>query len=239
MIGKLAVLFSILVAATATIDGQNTAEIQLTSDPNRAAVADKLVEGRVTAVRDGDTISLRARGGTVYVIRLQGIDAPDENQQWFGESRKSLSDLLLNKQVKALLYKTDGDGRSIASVYFKGRDVGLVQVEAGMAWHYGKFSYEQSAASRKLYAQAEAKARAERLGLWKDENPTAPWIFRGEDKPVEAPPAASTISAASSSNGERRYILGPRGGCYYVSGSGRKVYVQDKSLCGTPSSTKP
>jgi uncharacterized protein YgiM (DUF1202 family) len=28
----------------------------------------------------------------------------------------------------------------------------------------------------------------------------------------------------------RMYIRGPRGGCYYLSGSGRKVYV-DRSLC--------
>jgi hypothetical protein len=29
---------------------------------------------------------------------------------------------------------------------------------------------------------------------------------------------------------DRGYITGPRGGCYYLSGSGRKVYV-DRSLC--------
>jgi len=29
---------------------------------------------------------------------------------------------------------------------------------------------------------------------------------------------------------ERGYIRGPRGGCYYISGSGRKVYV-DRGLC--------
>lgn len=38
--------------------------------------------------------------------------------------------------------------------------------------------------------------------------------------------AATTNSAA----GGRKYILGPRGGCHYVSESGRKVYV-DKSHC--------
>jgi hypothetical protein len=34
----------------------------------------------------------------------------------------------------------------------------------------------------------------------------------------------------SSSATARGYIRGPRGGCYYLSGSGRKVYV-DHSLC--------
>lgn len=241
MIGKLAVLFSILLTSAAMIDGQKAADVQPPSDADTAT--NKLVEGRVTAVQDGDTISLKARGGKVYAVRLQGIDAPDENQEWYKESRKSLSDLLMNKQVKVLLYKADRDGRYIASVYFQGRDVGLVQVEGGMAWYYKKFGYEQSAAGRKLYAQAEAKARTEKLGLWADADPTAPWVFRGEEKPAETVPhlaaaAPATSTAAPSPGDARKYILGPRGGCYYVSASGRKVYVQEKSLCSGPT-TKP
>jgi hypothetical protein len=36
--------------------------------------------------------------------------------------------------------------------------------------------------------------------------------------------------SAPSTGASRGYIRGPRGGCYYFSGSGRKVYV-DRSLC--------
>jgi hypothetical protein len=39
----------------------------------------------------------------------------------------------------------------------------------------------------------------------------------------------SSDSSSRSSSG-RTLIRGPRGGCYYYSGSGRKVYV-DRSLC--------
>ena len=38
-----------------------------------------------------------------------------------------------------------------------------------------------------------------------------------------------SASRASASSG-RTYTRGPRGGCYYVSGSGKKVYV-DRSMC--------
>lgn len=41
------------------------------------------------------------------------------------------------------------------------------------------------------------------------------------------PPTTVRSVPPSSSNG---YIRGPRGGCYYLSGSGRKVYV-DRGLC--------
>lgn len=40
----------------------------------------------------------------------------------------------------------------------------------------------------------------------------------------------SMPTGVSSSSSGRSYIRGPRGGCYYYSGSGRKVYV-DRSLC--------
>lgn len=39
------------------------------------------------------------------------------------------------------------------------------------------------------------------------------------------PPSESPITPTT-----RAFIRGPRGGCYYISGSGRKVYV-DRSLC--------
>jgi hypothetical protein len=41
--------------------------------------------------------------------------------------------------------------------------------------------------------------------------------------PLTEPPSASRST--------RAFIRGPRGGCYYIGGSGRKVYV-DRSLCG-------
>ena len=38
------------------------------------------------------------------------------------------------------------------------------------------------------------------------------------------------IAPTTRSNTGRVYIRGPRGGCYYISGSGSKVYV-DRSVC--------
>lgn len=48
----------------------------------------------------------------------------------------------------------------------------------------------------------------------------------GQSDAVPEPPRTPTRATGSS----RGYIRGPRGGCYYLSGSGRKVYV-DRSLC--------
>lgn len=203
----------------------------------RPGMAQSLIEGKVVRVLDGDTLSVRTPEGPVHIIRLQAIDAPDEKQDHAKKSRRNLEELVEDKDVKVVAHKTDQAGNLIGSVYLLGRDIGLVQIEMGMAWHFKQFGYEQTAASRKSYAQAEAKAKAERLGLWEKGNPVPPWEFRGE-KPVpdranvKAPvKAGATPAPEPEGSGSRKYMLGPRGGCYYVSASGRKVYVDDKSLC--------
>jgi hypothetical protein len=47
---------------------------------------------------------------------------------------------------------------------------------------------------------------------------------------VPANPSPAVASTQSSSSETRSYTKGPKGGCYYMSSSGRKVYV-DHSLC--------
>ena len=53
-----------------------------------------------------------------------------------------------------------------------------------------------------------------------------------EPEPVRVRKPVETYSLPQPvrSSADRGYIRGPRGGCYYISGSGRKVYV-DRSLC--------
>ena len=55
-----------------------------------------------------------------------------------------------------------------------GIDVCLEQVKRGYAWHYKKYQSEQSLEDQRLYANAENKARNERLGLWQENNPNLP-----------------------------------------------------------------
>jgi len=51
-------------------------------------------------------------------------------------------------------------------------------------------------------------------------------------EPVRAITRAETYSVPQPprSKADKTYIRGPRGGCYYISGSGSKVYV-DRSMC--------
>ncbi len=74
--------------------------------------------------------------------------------------------------------KRDRYGRIVGSVIVDGQDVNLVQVKTGMAWFYRYYQKELSAENRKLYAQAEDEARANKKGLWQDKNPMPPWEWR-------------------------------------------------------------
>lgn len=192
----------------------------------------KLLEGKVVLVYEGDVISIEGKNHKIYSIHLQGIDAPDEKQSYFKKSKNRLADLILGKEVRVIVHKKADFDRYIGSVYFEGRDVGLTQIEDGMAWHYKALSYEQSAEDRKRYALAEQKARADRKGLWEDKDPVAPWDFRGDIKPVEDV-ATKTTGLMNTVTG-KTYVMGPRGGCYYLNESGVKVYVRDKTLCAKP-----
>jgi endonuclease YncB( thermonuclease family) len=45
-------------------------------------------------------------------------------------------------------------------------------IKDGYAWHYKKYSKDNS------FAKAEQQARAGRKGLWNNNNAVAPWEFR-------------------------------------------------------------
>jgi hypothetical protein len=75
---------------------------------------------------------------------------------------------------------TDRYGRTVANVTIAGTDVSLALVQAGMAWHFLRYSEDPKLAA------AEREARTAHRGLWADPSPVAPWSFRLEQM-VAAP----------------------------------------------------
>ncbi len=198
-----------------------------------------LIEGKVVAVEDGDTFSVQTADEVVHQIRFQAVDAPENRQPYYVKSAKNLKELLLNKTVKVVVLAKDSGGRLIGTVFLDGQDVGLTQLENGMAWYYKRYAYDQTSAARKAYADAQTKAAADRKGLWEGKNQIPPWVFRGEIFTSSAPAVTHVVPVPTNASlpaqtVERKYFLGPRGGCYYLNDAGAKVYVKDKSLCGSP-----
>jgi endonuclease YncB( thermonuclease family) len=63
-----------------------------------------------------------------------------------------------------------------------GKDINLEMVQKGMAWHYKKYIKSQNVEDRQSYNNAEQDARLNKIGLWSDVNPVAPWEWRKLNK---------------------------------------------------------
>jgi endonuclease YncB( thermonuclease family) len=146
------------------------------------SVSAETFTGRVVAVADGDTLTVLDASKNQHKIRLAGIDAPEKKQAFGNRSKESLSNLAFGKPVTIETEKLDRYGREVGKVLVNGKDVNLVQVERGMAWHYKAYEREQSANDRMIYAAAELSAREAKRGLWRDTEPVAPWEFRSLTK---------------------------------------------------------
>ena len=76
------------------------------------------------------------------------------------------------------LHLQDGSGYR-HKIRLNGRDINRQQVADGCAWHYRRYAREwQSEAEYAAYAEAEVQAKNQRLGLWRQASPQAPWQFR-------------------------------------------------------------
>lgn len=127
---------------------------------------------RVVGVHDGDTITCLDENNVQQKVRLAEIDAPEIGQDYGKVSREALADLVFGKTVQVVDQGKDRYGRWIGRVSVGGKDVNRQMVASGNAWHYS--AYSQDAALAGLQAQAQAQ----RLGLWAQADPVAPWDYR-------------------------------------------------------------
>ncbi|TFZ08948.1 thermonuclease family protein [Ramlibacter humi] len=144
----------------------------------QAAIADSVLLGRVVGLADGDTVTVLDSSFVQHKIRVAGIDAPEKSQAFGNRSKAHLASLVMGKPVEVHWHKKDRYGRVVGLVMVGAVDAGLEQVRAGMAWHYTAYAREQSAEQQVSYAAAEADARLNHRGLWRDATPIAPWDFR-------------------------------------------------------------
>lgn len=107
-------------------------------------------------------------------VRLEGIDSPEFGQPFHGQAKRYLSDLCLGKDVTLQPIEEDRFGRLVARIFVGDRDVRLELLRAGLAWHFVRYNTQAD------FAAAEAVARSQRIGLWQDAAPIAPWEWRDQ-----------------------------------------------------------
>jgi endonuclease YncB( thermonuclease family) len=144
------------------------------------SIAD-ILNGRVIAVADGDTLSLLV-GRQQYTVRLAGVDAPERYQVWGDRSKTNLSRLSMNQMAVAECARVEQQGQKICKLTVKAVDIGLEQIQDGMAWWYWELAKELSPEDQSGYQGTELMAKLRRLGLWQETNPVPPWEFRRENR---------------------------------------------------------
>jgi hypothetical protein len=153
------------------------------------------------------------RATRLLKVRLAEIDAPEKAQTFGDTSKRSLSDMVMGKQVQFVSQTMDQYGRMVAHLSVNGLDVNTEQVRRGMAWEYSNFH------SNKTLIALQNEARQVPRGLWAQSNPTPPWIWR-KQHPSTFPDRPSTASSAAHAN---TIVHGP--------GCGNKKRCSEMSSC--------
>ena len=138
-----------------------------------AVPADNEFAAKIVGVIDGDTVDvLRADKSTVR-IRFNGIDCPERGQPFGNNAKKFVSAAAHdNPNVVIVDHGEDRYGRTIGDVMIDRASLNFALVAAGLAWHYKKYSDDESLAA------AENAAREAKRGLWSDPRHVPPWEWR-------------------------------------------------------------
>jgi len=128
----------------------------------------------VLRISDGGSILVRA-GNQKIKIRLYGIDAPELNQPGGAEAKEALRHLLW-ETVTITKMGTDRYKRTVAVVDYMGKCINLILVEQGHAWFDSQHC--KAAWICGQFKMVEAKAKADGIGLWADNEPVPPWEWR-------------------------------------------------------------
>jgi endonuclease YncB( thermonuclease family) len=131
------------------------------------------LSGKVIGIKDGDTIDIFYNNKKL-TIRLAHIDCPEKKQPYGQAAKKFIADKCFEQTV-TIQHNNEYDRskRLIGEVITaSGENLNKALVKAGLAWHFKKYSTDMA------YAALEKEARKQRIGLWSEANPVAPWEWR-------------------------------------------------------------
>ncbi len=143
------------------------------------AHAGEEIKGIITNVIDGNTIEISCGDHEKYKVLLHGIDSPEPGQNYSEQAKRLLSKLLYMKSVTILIQGKDRLGTRLGEVLVDGAsDPRHELIKEGLAWTSEK---EPIIELESLKDQARSMGK----GLWKEENPIPPWIFRRQQSMLQ------------------------------------------------------
>ena len=138
------------------------------------------ITGKVISVVDGTTLEVVSNDNQVYKIRLVGIDSPELTQEYGGEAKEFLEKLILEKSVLVKITGKDRLGRYLAEIVIEGKtDPRVELLKRGLTWTAEKSPLPD-------LEEYRVKAQQKGKGLWKQREPTPPWIYRRQQSMLQA-----------------------------------------------------
>lgn len=110
------------------------------------ALAQSVLTGKVTHVRDGDTIEVEG-----VPIRLNGVSAPERGKPFGPEATAFMRDLVDGKPVRCELTGDTTYDRQVGTCYLDGVDISITIIRAGLAldcprYSGGRYAADETAA---------------------------------------------------------------------------------------------
>ncbi len=138
------------------------------------SLSQNTIRAKVVGVKDGDTVVVLDSLNNQITLRLAEVDCPEKSQPFGTKAKQFTSDHIYLKTIKYIVTDTDRYGRSIAMIYYDtdNKYLSAEIIKAGMGWHYKRYS------TSKELATFEDNAKKDKIGLWVDSSPVAPWEFR-------------------------------------------------------------
>ena len=137
-------------------------------------------EGSAVVVRvvDGDSLKVRQHNRS-FQVRLWGIDSPEHGQRYAAEAGSQCRRIVQGQKIVLRPKYLDTYDRVVALVGVDGMLLNDELVRQGAAWVHDRYCDEGVCAT---WNDLEQAARGRRIGLWRDDSPVAPWIWKGRQR---------------------------------------------------------
>jgi endonuclease YncB( thermonuclease family) len=162
--------------------------------------------GQVVDVLDGKTVVIQTVGGRVTAA-LQYIEVPEREQPLYRTVAEHLRKLVMEKTVEFRAQRISTEV-IVGQLVMDGTDVSQQMLRDGAAWHISRDKTGQGAAEWTAYAENQAQAKAEKLGVWSVPGLKPAWEFRAEkeealrQKELAERPAPVVIEASPVTAGQ-------------------------------------
>jgi len=127
---------------------------------------------QILKVVDGNILKVSTVDDDTFNVYLKGVDAPELGQDYANEALSYLKKLVKDKNIVIEYSGKDRWGNRLVNVTTKsGKSINEMMIHNGYGW------VDRFFVSQTNLIELQEIAKANNIGLWKQDNPLEPWIY--------------------------------------------------------------